>query len=283
MRLANSYCEATIKHQDPLSVEFADKESSMLPGIAGRAIEAYFGARIVVGGAVYGTIFFAGPDQRLRPFTSSERETLKLMSLWIGGQLESELSEANMRTLSSALEQAADSVAITDKEGVILHVNPAYETLTGYSKEEVIGRKMSILRSGAHDNAFYRELWSVVKRGGVFRGVLINRRKDGSTYYEDKTITSLRNNNGAITHFVSTGHDVTERRKAEESTRRHQAEMAHFARLSTVGEMTSGLAHELTQPLCAITTCANVLANRQRGNSRRSTHPVWTAAGCKAG
>lgn len=256
MRLASSYCEATIRRQDPLSIEFSDKESGISPKIGGETIEAYLGARIIVRSSVYGTIFFAGPHPRLKPFTSSERETLKLMSLWIGGQLESELNEAHMRTLSSALEQAADSVAITDKEGVILHVNRAYETLTGYSKEEVIGRKMSVLRSGVHDDTFYKQLWDTVKRGDVFRGILVNRRKDGCTYYEDKTITSLRDNNGAITHFVSTGHDVTERRKAEESTRRHQAEMAHVARLSTLGEMTSGLAHELTQPLCAITTYA---------------------------
>lgn len=256
MKLANSYCEATIKRQDPLSVEFADKDSNFSPRIAGKTIQSYLGARIIVRNSVFGTIFFAGSKPRRRPFTSSERETLKLMSLWIGGQIESELNEAHMRTLSSALEQAADSVAITDKEGVILHVNRAYETLTGYSKEEVIGRKTSILRSGLHDDSFYRNLWTTVKAGDVFRGILINRRKDGSTYYEDKTIASLRNANGEITHFVSTGHDVTELRKAEESTRRHQAEMAHVARLSTLGEMTSGLAHELTQPLCAITTYA---------------------------
>lgn len=115
---------------------------------------------------------------------------------------------------------------------------------------------MSILKSGVHSAAFYNELWRTILRGDVFRGILINRHSDGSTYHEDKTITSLRDRNGEITHFVSTGHDVSERQRAEEAARLHQAEMAHVARLSTLGEMTSGLAHELTQPLCAITTYA---------------------------
>ncbi|HSV70167.1 MAG TPA: PAS domain S-box protein [Methylibium sp.] len=271
--LSCSYCESTLRLEDPLSIEFADaSKAGDVPHIAGWRIESYLGARIVVRGEVFGTIVFAGDASREVPFTSSERETLKLMAQWIGGQLERQRNEARMRILSSALEQAADSVAITDREGSILHVNPAYERLTGYSKDEVIGRKMSILRSGVHDEAFYRELWSGIKRGEVFRGVLINRRRDGNTYHEDKTITSLRDAAGEITHFVSTGHDVSERCRAEESARRHQAEMAHVARLSTLGEMTSGLAHELTQPLCAITTYAQTclrIANDDRIDPER--------------
>lgn len=257
MDLALTYCDQAHRLQHPLSIEFADLGPGDLRAhLAGQRIESYLGARVLVGDEVFGTIAFAGNAPRGAPFSSSDRETMKLMAQWIGGQLERKRDEAQMRILSSALEQAADSVAITDREGMIQYVNRAYERLTGYHKDEVLGRKMSILRSGAHGPAFYDELWHGIMRGDIFRGILINRRKDGSIYHEDKTITSLRGRNGEITHFVSTGHDVSERQRAAEASRLHQAEMAHVARLSTLGEMTSGLAHELTQPLCAITTYA---------------------------
>ncbi len=204
----------------------------------GRFIEATAGPLRYHGGQHGLMVILQEVTERVR----AERERLR--------------TEAHMRQLSGALEQAADSVVITDKDGIIEYVNPAFEQLTGYAKEEVIGRKTSVSRSGVQDEGFYDELWTAIKGGQVFRSVLVNRRKDGSTYYEDKTISPLRDGSGAITHFIATGHDVTERRKAEESARLHQAELAHVARLSTLGEMTSGLAHELNQPLCAITTYA---------------------------
>ena len=164
--------------------------------------------------------------------------------------------EDHMRNLSSALEQAADSVMITDANRIIEYVNPAFEALTGYSKLESIGNKIYFLRSGVHDQAFYGKLWETISSGNVFRGVLVNKRKDGSIYHEEKTITPIRNSEGKITNYISTGHDITERLKNEETARQRQAESAHAARLSTLGEMTSGIAHELNQPLCAITTYA---------------------------
>lgn len=165
-------------------------------------------------------------------------------------------NESLMRTLSSALEQAADSVMITDANRLIEYVNPAFESLTGYTKEEAIGQKTYFLRSGVHDKAFYGNLWDTVSSGSVYRGVVINRKKDGEEYHEEKTITALRNTEGIVTHYVSTGHDITQRLNAEKAVTRHQSELAHVSRLSTLGEMTSGLAHELNQPLCAITTYA---------------------------
>ncbi len=165
-------------------------------------------------------------------------------------------TEGHMRMLSGALEQAGDAVMITDSNRVIEYVNPAFEQLTGYSPSEVVGRAPYFLRSGIQDQNFFEELWGKVSSGGVFRGVLINRRKDGTIYHEEKTITPLRDNDGEISHYISTGRDISERLEAEDNTRRHQAESAHIARLSTLGEMASGIAHEVNQPLCAITTYA---------------------------
>jgi len=128
-------------------------------------------------------------------------------------------SLAHLLKLSSAIEQTADSVLITDREGTIEYVNPAFEITTGYPSAEVLGRKSNIVKSGRHDKAFYRNLWDTILGGGVFRAVFINRRKDGTLYHEVKTITPLRDAGGAITHFVSTGKDISERITAENAVR----------------------------------------------------------------
>jgi diguanylate cyclase (GGDEF)-like protein/PAS domain S-box-containing protein len=125
-------------------------------------------------------------------------------------------AEAEMRKLSNALSQTADSVVITDRDGMIEYVNPAFERVTGYGAAEVIGRRTNVVKSGNHDARFYRRLWETILRGEVFRDVLVNRRKDGSLYYEEKTITPIRDAAGETTHFVSTGKDITDRIQTEE-------------------------------------------------------------------
>jgi PAS domain S-box-containing protein len=121
--------------------------------------------------------------------------------------------------LSSAVEQTADTVAITDREGAIEYINPAFENLTGYTMQEVVGRTFRILKSDKHEPEFYRNLWRTILSGQPFRGVLINKKKNGELYYEEKTITPLKDSKGQTTHFVSTGKDITERKQAEESLR----------------------------------------------------------------
>jgi len=125
-------------------------------------------------------------------------------------------AEAEMRKLSSAIQQTGDSVIITDRDGVIEYVNAAFERTTGYSAAEAIGRRPSIVKSGAHDQAFFEKLWRTVLAGETFSDVFINRRKDGELYYEEKTISPLRDRHGRITHFIATGKDITERMQAQE-------------------------------------------------------------------
>lgn len=120
------------------------------------------------------------------------------------------LAEEQMRKLSSAIEQSADSVIITDPDGLIEYVNPAFEKITGYDREEVQGKTTALLRSGKHDAAFYRQLWAEILDGRSFHEVFVNRKKDGSLYYEQKTITPLKDDDGEISFFISTGKDITE-------------------------------------------------------------------------
>jgi diguanylate cyclase (GGDEF)-like protein/PAS domain S-box-containing protein len=138
----------------------------------------------------------------------------------LAGRLTDPRVEQRMLTLSQAVEQTADSVFITDSSGVIEFVNSAFETLTGYTRDEVVGRTPRILKSGRHSSRFYESLWKEILAGRAFHGTFANTRKDGVIYQEEKTISAIRNAEGEITHFVSTGRDVTDRARAEEEQKR---------------------------------------------------------------
>jgi PAS domain S-box-containing protein len=124
--------------------------------------------------------------------------------------------EERLQRLSSAVEQTADSVLITNIRGTIEYVNPAFEATTGYSSAEVLGRNPNILKSGLQSPDYYRELWSTILRGDPFRGTTVNRKKNGELYYAEQTITGIKDRNGTVTHFVSVLKDMTERRKLQE-------------------------------------------------------------------
>ncbi len=140
------------------------------------------------------------------------------------------LSETQMQKLSRVLEQTADAVMVTDRDGVIEYVNPALETMTGYSRAELVGRKPSVFRSGIQDEAFYRKMWGTILAGEIFSDVLVNRRKDGSLYYEEKLISPIKDGEGNITHFVATARDITERMAA-------QVRLAHLAHHDALTEL----------------------------------------------
>ena len=125
-------------------------------------------------------------------------------------------AEQQMRKLSRAVEQTADAVTITDPEGNIEYVNAAFSQITGFSKEEAIGKSNGILKSGRHDDEFYIDLWKKLMEGHTFQDVFINRRKDGSLYYEEKSITPLKDDDGVVAHFISTGKDITEQMATRE-------------------------------------------------------------------
>lgn len=118
--------------------------------------------------------------------------------------------------LSNAVFCTADSVMICDSKGVIEYVNPAFERLTGYVKEEVIGKTPKILNSGKHDFSFYEKLWNTIISGKVFRTEFINKTKYGQLYSQAETITPIVDENGSVTSFVSTGRDITEHKRLEE-------------------------------------------------------------------
>ncbi|MEW5957412.1 MAG: PAS domain S-box protein [Chloroflexota bacterium] len=144
-------------------------------------------------------------------------------------------TERELQKLSSAIEQTADLVMITDKEGVLEYVNPAFEALSGYSKDEVLGRQANVVNSNQHTPDFYQEMWQTILAGQVFHSILVNRKKNGELYFEEKTISPVRDEQGQITHFISTGRDVTALKEAE-------AERARFTnQLRTAADVSNQL------------------------------------------
>src|SRR5208337_1871544 len=119
-------------------------------------------------------------------------------------------TEEQLRVQTTALDAAANAIVITDHNGTIQSVNPAFTALTGYTAQEVVGQNPRILKSGKQDEAFYQNLWQTISSGQVWNGEVTNRRKDGSLYVEDMTITPLRNGDGVIARYIGIKQDITE-------------------------------------------------------------------------
>ena len=164
-------------------------------------------------------------EPRRQPTTPFESEdVLKEYNAGLVAKLEKknvELSSAvsQLTLQTTALETAADAILITNAAGVILWVNGAFTRETGYSAEEAIGRTPSILKPDEEGDAFCLLLAETVLSGRTFRGESADRRKDGTTYYNEHTVTPVRLDDGTITHFVGVMHDITERKRAEDQLR----------------------------------------------------------------
>ena len=128
--------------------------------------------------------------------------------------------DARVRLQSAALDAAATAIVVTDRDGRIEWVNPAFAELTGYSAAESVGRDLSeLVKSGQHDRAFYRQMWDTILAGRVWRGEMVNRRKDGTLYAEEQAITPVHDADGVIRHFIGVKLDITDRKQHEEEIR----------------------------------------------------------------
>ncbi len=150
--------------------------------------------------------------------------------------------EAHNRLLAFVVERMVENVSITDTDGYITYVNPAFESVTGYSSEEAIGQKHAILSSGKHSEQYYERLWDTITRGNVWRGRFINRKKDGDLYYADGSILPVRSDGKRITHYVSIARDITSKLIMESQLRKAQ-------KLESIGHLTAGISHEINTPM----------------------------------
>ena len=169
-----------------------------------------------------------------------------------GNERQHRKAEDMLRKLWRVVEQTADLVAITDHSGLIEYVNPAFEAVTGYVREEVLGRTFRILKSSHQAPRLYRDMWQTLLAGQTFRGIVTNRKKSGETFLTEKTITPLRDADGQITHFISTDRDITERRSLEN-------QLQQALKMDAIGRLAGGVAHDFNNLLMVIRAYAELM------------------------
>jgi len=164
----------------------------------------------------------------------------------MAAEAERRQTDARLRLEGAALSAAANGIAIVDSAGRIEWVNRAFTEMTGYDAHEVIGHDLTaLLDSSRQDAAFRAHIWEKVRLGHVWRGQTVNRRKDGTLYEEESTITPVRDERGAIAHFVAVKQDISERRALEEQVR-------HVQKMDSVGRLAGGVAHDFNNMLSVI-------------------------------
>ena len=154
-------------------------------------------------------------------------------------------AEKERLKLAMAVEQADEIIFITDTAGTIEYVNPAFEKSSGYTKSETIGHRPNILKSGRHNDAFYKKLWLTISNGKTWSSRIINRKKDGTLFYEDATISPMRDKNGKIVNYVASKRDVTQEVILDD-------QLEHSQRMKAIGTLAGGIAHDFNNILSGI-------------------------------
>jgi PAS domain S-box-containing protein len=172
-------------------------------------------------------------------------------------RLERDRAEKMLRLLSRSVDQSPVSIVITDKNGIIEYVNPTFTAITGYSYDETIGRRPDIVKSGRHPEKVYRELWRTITGGHDWSGELINRKKDGTYYWESVLISPIFNSEGEITHFVGIKDDITEKRQMIEELTRARDKAEESDRLKTA--FLANMSHEIRTPMNGIIGFIDIL------------------------
>ena len=181
-------------------------------------------------------------------------------------------AETEKVMLMSAIDQTTETVVITDTEGVIEYVNPAFERVTGFTAEETVGKTPRILKSNLHGEGFYRQMWQTLIAGRVWKGRVTNKHRDGSLLKEDMTISPVRDQEGVITNYVAVKRNVTREVALEKQL--HQAQ-----KMEAIGTLAGGIAHDFNNILSAILGYADMVDRQlsRHGLKRRDVGRIITA------
>ena len=186
-------------------------------------------------------------------------------------------AQEEISMLSTAIEQSPVSVVLTNTNGDIEYVNPYFCTMTGYTREQVLGQNPRILKSGTQEKEFYQDLWETITKGQVWHGEFHNKKKDGSFFWEEATIGPVFNDQGEITHFLAVKEDVTEKKRLSH-------ELGQAQKMEAVGRLAGGVAHDFNNLLTVINGyCEIVLAKIDPQDPLANNIKQIAQAGHKAG
>jgi PAS domain S-box-containing protein len=245
-----------LNHQTPLVVNDAqnDPRLEQIPELMHKCSTAsLLLLPLVIEDRVVGSLGLETVEPR--SFSTAEVNLAWSVADQVGGALARAWLDKEHRRLSTAIEQTVDSVIITDTKGTIVYVNPAFEQVSGYNRHEVIGQNSRILKSGKQDVAFYEKLWKTVSAGQVWHGRFINKKKDGTFYTLDATITPVRDEDDKVVNYVALQRDVTRELQLEDQLRQSQ-------KMEAIGRLAGGVAHDFNNILTVINGHSELLLQR---------------------
>ena len=189
-------------------------------------------------------------DIRICPLKNKDDQVDSVMVIACDISDRKTVEEERIR-LVEALEHADETIIITDREANIIYANSALEKNTGYTPDEVMGRRPNIFKSGKHDTVFYKQLFDVLESGDTWRGMFINKKKDGTLYEEEATISPVKDEEGHISNYVAVKRDVTEERKLEK-------QLQQAKKLEAIGTLAGGIAHDFNNIIHVINANAQL-------------------------
>jgi PAS domain S-box-containing protein len=194
-------------------------------------------------------------DRRKGAFSIEMVEQMEEIASKIGTAMMRKQAEAAKERFLTAIDQVDETIVITDAEGTIRYVNPAFERVTGYSAEEAMDQNPRILQSGQHDDTFYQQMWNTLLRGETWSGRMVNKKKDGTFYTGEAVISPVKDGFGKTVNYVAVKRDVTEELKMEEQFRQSQ-------KMEAIGQLAGGVAHDFNNIMQAILGYSELLLGR---------------------
>jgi len=174
-------------------------------------------------------------------------------------ELEKENARKEIQRLAEVIRQSSEAIVITDLNAKIIYVNPAFEKITGYKFKEAVGKNPRILKSGKMNKDFYKKMWKTILSGKSWHGIFINKKRDGSLFYESATIFPIFNEKKEITNFAAVKRDITGEKKLEE-------QLLQAQKMEAIGNLTGGVAHDFNNLLTVINGYSDIALKRLKEN-----------------